>query len=276
LVKKDPDSEFVQAYGVRGQEQEGIDLYLRKRSNGRYVAWQCKRYQDFGKADVAKAVRKFLKAFRTGEAGVPIQEADTFILAVTAQLSDRNIINEIERQAKRLRRFKIAFFVRDIQGLSDDLKPHPDIVADFFHPSWLEEFCGVKSSTGITSEMESAVVQTTLRVAQEGLSSYGNADLDRIRDLWGERREDEALSELETLQTAPTWPLFNADVKAKAFRIEAGLRLQKGDAASAQSLFEESQRIAPTANARVLEARLLQHDRGVEAALAFLNPQLLT
>jgi hypothetical protein len=270
LVKKDPDAEFVQAYGVRGQEQEGIDLYLRKRSNGRYVVWQCKRYQDIKRTDVAKAVRKFLKAFRTGEAGVPIKQADTFILAVTADLSDRNIVNEIERQNKRLRRLKIVFLPRDIQGLSDDLKPYADIVADFFHPSWLEEFCGVKRST-ITSEMESAVVQTTLRAAQEGLSSYGNADLDRIRDLWGERREEEALSELEKFQAAATWPLFNSDVKAKAFRIEAGLRLQNGDAASAQKLFAEFKRIAPAANARVLEALLLQHDKGAEAALAFLN-----
>ncbi len=83
LVKKDPEAEFVQAYGLRGQDQEGIDLYIRKRSNGRYVVWQCKRYQDFKKAEIAKAVRKFLKAFRTGEAGFPIQEADAFILAVT-------------------------------------------------------------------------------------------------------------------------------------------------------------------------------------------------
>lgn len=44
LVKKDPDTEFAQSYGVRGQNQEGIDLYVRKHSNGRYEVWQCKRY----------------------------------------------------------------------------------------------------------------------------------------------------------------------------------------------------------------------------------------
>ena len=272
LVKKDPDAEFAQAYGVKGQNQEGIDLYVRKLSNQRYVVWQCKCYQAFTKADVAKAVQRFLKAFRTEEAGIPIKEADVLVLAVTANLSDTNVAKEIERQNKRLKRWcKISLVTCDIRGLSDKLKSHPDIVADFFHPSWVEEFCGVRHSSGLASELENAVVQTTLRVAQEGLSSSGNEQLDRIRDLWGERQEDNALAELEKFKLAPTWPFLNPEVRAKALRIEAGLRLQKGDAASARKLFDESKKIAPAANARVLEARLIQDGQGAEAALAFLN-----
>lgn len=272
LIKKDPDTEFAQAYGVPGQNQEAIDLYVRKRSTGRYEVWQCKRYQKFGKSDVVKAVQKFFKAFKTGEAGIPIKEADVLILAVTDDLSNTNVVKEIERQNKRLRRwFKIALVPCDVQGLSDKLKSHSDIVADFFGPIWVEEFCGIKHSSGIASELENVVVQTTLRAAQEGLSSYGNDDLDRIRDLWGERHEDDALAELEKFKKAQTWPLLNAVVQAKALRIEAGLRLQKDDAISARRLFDESKRIAPTANARVLEGMLIQHDQGSEAALAFLN-----
>ena len=129
----------------------------------------------------------------------------------------------------------------------------------------------MRRSSGFTSELENVVVQATLRVAQEGLSSSGNDQLDRIRDLWGERREDDALTELEKFKQLSTWPLLNADVRAKTLRIEAGLLLQKNDAASARKLFEESKRIAPTANARVLEGRLIQHDQGAEAALVFLN-----
>lgn len=272
LVKKDPDAEFAQAYGVKGQNQEGIDLFVRKRSNQRYVVWQCKRYQEFKKTDVAKAVQRFLKAFRTEVAGIPIKEADVLVLAVTVDLSDTKITKEIERQNKRLNRWcKISLVTCDIRGLSDKLKPHPDIVADFFHPSWVEEFCGVPHSSGFASELENAVVQTTLRVAQEGLSSSGNEQLDRIRDLWGERREDDALAGLKKFKLAPTWPLLSAEVRAKALRIEAGLRLQNGDAANARKVFDESKKIAPAANARVLEARLIQDGQGVEAALAFLG-----
>jgi predicted helicase len=87
LVKQDADTEFAQSYGRRGQEQEGIDLYVRKRSTGRYVVWQCKRYQNFKKSDVVSAARKFLKAFRKNDAGIPIKDADVFILAVPPILS---------------------------------------------------------------------------------------------------------------------------------------------------------------------------------------------
>lgn len=272
LVSKDPDVEFAQAYGVRGQNQEGIDLYVRKRSNGRFVVWQCKRYHEFGKGDVAKAVRRFITAFRAKESGIPIKEADALILAVTADLSNTTVAKEIERQNKRLRRrFNIALIPCDIQGLSDELKSHSDIVADFFGPAWVEEFCGIKQSSAIAGELEGAAVQTALRTAQEGLSSYGNADLDRIRDLWGERREDDALRKIEELKNAPAWPLLNAEVRAKALRIQAGLRLQKEDAPAARRLFDEAKRIAPTANARVLEGRLICHDQGAEAALTFLD-----
>ena len=84
--QKGPDTEQAQSYGLRGQNKEGIDFYVRKKSDGRYVAWQCKRYQEFGKTDVQKAVRRFLKEFRTGEAGIPIRDGAGLILAVTADL----------------------------------------------------------------------------------------------------------------------------------------------------------------------------------------------
>jgi len=272
LVNKDSDAEFAQAYGVRGQNQEGIDLYVRKRSNERYIVWQCKRYQAFQKSDVTKAVCRFIKAFKTKEAGIPIKEANVLVLAVTADLSNTTIAKEIERQNKRLKRwFNIALIPCDIQGLSDKLKPYSDIVADFFGPIWVEEFCGIKQSSVLASEMESAVIQTTLRTVQEGLSSYGNADLDRIRDLWGERHEDDALVELEKFKTTATWPLLSVEVRAKALRIEAGLRLQKGHTTTAKTLFDEARKTAPNANARVLEGRLIYHDRGADAALAFLS-----
>ncbi|MDB6110128.1 MAG: hypothetical protein JWR69_1878, partial [Pedosphaera sp.] len=271
LVKKDPDTEHAQSYGVSGQSQEGIDLYVRKKSNGRYVVWQCKRYQAFSKSDLQKAVRTFLKAFRTGEAGIPVKEAEKLILAVTADLSDKKIAKEIERQSKRLRRSNLSFVALDIQGLSDELKKYPDIVADFFHPAWVEEFCGIKSASKLSSELGDAALQMGLRAAQEGLSSYGNADLDRIRDLWGEGQTDEALGQLMAFQKTATWPLLTSEVRAKAVRMEAGLHLAQGNETRARHLLQESKHISPSANSRPLEAKLLYCSQGAEVALAFLK-----
>src|SRR5580704_12761610 len=51
----------TQLYGVRGQKQHGIDLYVRLTEPARYEVYQCKRLATFEANDVTKAVHKFLK-----------------------------------------------------------------------------------------------------------------------------------------------------------------------------------------------------------------------
>ena len=51
----------TQLYGVRGQKQHGIDLYVRLAEPARYEVYQCKRLATFEADDIAKAVDKFLK-----------------------------------------------------------------------------------------------------------------------------------------------------------------------------------------------------------------------
>jgi len=126
----------------------------------------------------------------------------------------------------------------DIRGLSDKLKPHSDIVSGFLSPKlgggvlWCETFQRLHERDG--KRNDAGLVANGHR---RSVFSSGNEQLDQIRDLWGERREDDALTELEKFKTAQTWPFLNAEVRAKALRIEAGLRLQKGDAAIARKLF---------------------------------------
>lgn len=271
LAKTNPDAEHTQAYGIRGQSQEGIDLYLRKRSNGRYEVWQCKRYQTFDKSNLRTAANAFLKAFSSKQAGIPIQEAETLILAVTADMSDVNVAKELESLAKTFRKRGLRLIAYDINGLSDELKKHRELVEDFFTPAMADAFCGIKRPSIVEDIGQLTLIQKVWPAVQEGLSSSGNATLDRIRDLWGERYEDDALVELEKFKNAPTWLLLNADVQAKALRIEAGLRLQKKDVGGARRLLDESKKISPTANARVLEGRLIENDQGPDAALAFLG-----
>src|ERR1035441_4504936 len=49
-----------QLYGVRGQNQHGIDLYVRLTEPARYEVYQCKRVETFEVDDIANAVGKFL------------------------------------------------------------------------------------------------------------------------------------------------------------------------------------------------------------------------
>jgi hypothetical protein len=267
LAKTDADAEHAQSYGIRGQSQEGIDLYVRRRTNGRYVVWQCKRYQTIEKAIVHKAVTTFLKSFKSKEAGIPVKDAEALILAVTADMSHVNVAKELERLAKRLRKLGLRLIAYDIQGLSDELKKHRALVEDFFNPAMADAFCGIKQPAITEDFGQIAALRTALQVAQEGLASYGNAELDQIRDLWGERREEDALAKLYEFKNSRVWHQLGAEVQAKALRIEAGLKLAMGDATRARELYEEAGRIAPQANARILEGKLLQHEKGTEAAL---------
>jgi hypothetical protein len=50
----------AQLYGVKGQKQHGIDLYVRLSDPFRYEVDQCKRLASFTATDVTKAVDTFL------------------------------------------------------------------------------------------------------------------------------------------------------------------------------------------------------------------------
>jgi len=59
LAQRSGNVEFTQEYGLPGQNQEGIDIYVRRPLSGRYGVWQCKRYQEVSGADIKAAVDEF-------------------------------------------------------------------------------------------------------------------------------------------------------------------------------------------------------------------------
>jgi len=122
-------------YGIQGQEQQGIDIYVRRTSDGGYSTWQCKRYSDFSASDLEKAVSKFLENDWA-------KRSDVFHLAVTVSLSPTDLAKAVEKQAQICRTKGIEFVPQDIDCLSVRLKKHPDLVDDFFGRAWVEAFCG--------------------------------------------------------------------------------------------------------------------------------------
>jgi hypothetical protein len=51
----------AQLYGVKGQKQHGIDLYVRLSDPLRYEVYQCKKLASFTASDVKKTVDAFLE-----------------------------------------------------------------------------------------------------------------------------------------------------------------------------------------------------------------------
>lgn len=140
LALRSGDVEFTQEYGLPGQKQEGIDIYVRRRSSSRYAVWQCKRYLEADASLVRDTVDKFL-------AGEWVAKSDEFVLCVSAPIGESSIADEIERQRDRLTKKNITFTPLGIVQISERLKDQPDLVYDFFGGlQTVKDFCGEEAA----------------------------------------------------------------------------------------------------------------------------------
>lgn len=125
----------VQPYGLRGQDQLGIDVLGLNKSTGNYDVTQCKRYAsaDFNESDFAKAVERFLKGAWKNQAG-------RLILAITKNTQDTNLADEEVRQRRILEVEGIEFEVWDIARMTRILqRDAPHLIDAFFGKQWAEE-----------------------------------------------------------------------------------------------------------------------------------------
>jgi hypothetical protein len=135
LIREEGNIEYCRQYGVPGQNQEGIDIYARPFSQKGYMVFQCKRYKKIKASIISKAVEKFLD-------GEWSQKTSAFVFCTNHDLSDVELLKEIEKQVDILKQKKIKFIPWHQQELNAKLKKLPDIVYDFFGLQWVEMFCG--------------------------------------------------------------------------------------------------------------------------------------
>ena len=144
LAQRCGNVERCQEYGLKGQKQEGIDIYVRRSESSRYSVWQCKRYQKFSSSLVKGAVSDFLD-------GSWASKTDEFVLALTVSTEKPNLVEAIEAQGDRLRERNIRFLPLGITQISERLKDHPDLVDDFFGREWVQIFCGEEAADKLSS-----------------------------------------------------------------------------------------------------------------------------
>lgn len=129
---------MTQLYGVRGQKQHGIDLYVRLTEPARYEVYQCKRLATFDASDIEKAVTKFLE-------GKWRDKAKAFKIMTAHPIEDTKIADAIIATQEQLSKEDIEFEVLGKEQISTWLKDQPRIVDDFFSRVWVEAFCGPES-----------------------------------------------------------------------------------------------------------------------------------
>jgi hypothetical protein len=140
LARLEADVESCRVYGVRGQNQEGIDLYAKSRTaRDKYSVYQCKRVETFGTSQIRAAVDLFVE-------GSWAPRSDRFVLCTSQSLAPVLRTEEAEFQAHRLEEQGIRLEVWDADDLSLKLKSLPDLVKDFFGNAWLTSFLGPEAS----------------------------------------------------------------------------------------------------------------------------------
>ncbi|BCL79592.1 tetratricopeptide repeat protein [Ktedonobacteria bacterium brp13] len=109
-------------YGVPGDDQKGIDIIAKKKTDHRLETWcfQCKDHKKFSP-----------KQFKTAISDLEFP-ADTYVFFLASEANTR--LRDIEEENSNVKLW-------DLLDISTKLKKHPDIVADFFNPSWVEYFC---------------------------------------------------------------------------------------------------------------------------------------
>ncbi|WP_426413463.1 NACHT domain-containing protein [Bradyrhizobium ganzhouense] len=146
LASLDGDVEYCRLYGTAGQEQGGIDIYVRRTSTAKYATWQSKRHKSFGPAKIDAAVKEFLDGPWAGK-------SDRFVLCVQANLGSADVQDKIEECAAQLRERGVEFQPLDGEQLGLRLKSQATIVSDFFGLAWAERFCGKQAADGLAKRL---------------------------------------------------------------------------------------------------------------------------
>lgn len=134
VVQTDFSINDCEIYGIKGQAQEGIDIFARQ-ANGRYSSYQCKRYQEFDLSDINKAVEYFKnKDFYS--------KSDNLHLCTSCEWNKTQVQDRFEELKTELQKVNITLVKWDKIQLSRLLKDKPQIVFDFFGIEWVKKFNG--------------------------------------------------------------------------------------------------------------------------------------
>jgi formylglycine-generating enzyme required for sulfatase activity len=108
-------------YGVPGENQKGIDIVAERDQNGAVEKWcyQCKRRESFSEEQFKEAIRGL------------IYEADHYVFFLSSEA--KAPLRDVEANNDKVELW-------DVNDISRKLKNHRDLVAEFFHPAWLEAF----------------------------------------------------------------------------------------------------------------------------------------
>ncbi len=143
LVEIDYSIDDCEIYGVKGQKQNGIDIFAKK-DNGKYSSSQCKKYKSLTVANFTKAVNLFKKE-------TWYSKSDEFIFCTTFEMNKTQLQDKFNSLKVELKKDGVKLVKWDKIQICKLLKKQPQIVYDFFGRQWVELFNGPEFLKSISS-----------------------------------------------------------------------------------------------------------------------------
>ena len=270
-------------YGVRGEEQHGIDLIAMRKNGDGIEVGQCKCSRDFPPKQIREVSDKF---FEHWENHWSKRDVKRFILFVASGLDTRQRQDEILNQKECFCKYGIVYEVWSAAQIRNKLRPHPGIVGSYLPSlgSWVEEICGISAPTSpvventsaqtsvvIASVLENQISQLSGQVSEETAEQLKN-----MRKKWQDGHKSDkskVMQWLEGLRNSK-WPFLSSEVKADVLLFEAGIELEdKRDIVRARELADEACILMPSQNQIRIRAMIVYYEEGPEKAIGLLDNQ---
>jgi hypothetical protein len=173
----------AQQYGVPGQKQDGIDLYLRlelsQQDSRRYVTIQCRNIMHVKPNAITLSVNEFVK-------GRWADVTATFIFATRASTRRTELADAVEAARDRLIEHNVQFEVWDGDQLSERLRNLPDLVEIYFGRRTMELYCRPmpRSVSPVSGAQPQESDQSLSELTGQNSAQYLAGFTSALRDVW--------------------------------------------------------------------------------------------
>jgi hypothetical protein len=273
LLQKEPDISTAERFGVRGQQQNGIDIRAYRGDGGAEVA-QSKRYTAFTKANLSAAAKTFLASRDIWKNW----DVRRFVVCVACDVRDRRVQDEYQNLREQFQRQGIIFELWGDTILASKLRGDRTLAEKYFAGEKLRRLSGsaFASDAAQLSPIEAARCQLTFS-EECGVEFEGEAEheLIEIRELARSGQPRTAAEKVQRLRASPRWNLLRTRMRAQLLRLAASLALDcDRDVDAAGRDLEQARELDERLNYQIVEAAIALYRTNAQEALSVLGQPL--
>ncbi len=276
LFREESNIAWATVYGVRGEAQQGIDVYAQRRLDDGIEVGQCKRYEKFSPAQIRAASEEFFDHWAYWQN----QRVRRFILFVTADISSRQHIAAIKEQQERFRSAGIDYEPWPPDMLQKKLRDHPTIIAKYVDAPefWVRKICGVVGPNPWPDLLphtpdtpgSDRFYREQIETLATRLSSETERQLNQMKQAWREGRKEAVRVWLYQVKSDQVvWERLAPLIRARVLRFEARVKLDLTHKTYlATQLADEADRLTPDDPDYIIQAFIAFYEHDAERGLA--------